>query len=59
MKILNTITYTVPTPDGAAYQCQVSFIRGKKLTYIGAARILKREGVDNPSVTNISTAIFC
>ena len=58
MKILNTITYTVATPQGA-YQCQVSFIREKKLTYIGAARILKREGVDNPSVTNISTAIFC
>jgi hypothetical protein len=59
MKILNAITYTVATPQGA-YQCQVSLIRGKKLTFVGAARILKREGIaDNPSITNVSTATFC
>jgi hypothetical protein len=58
MRILNTITYTVATPQGA-YQCQASFIREKKLTYIGAARILKREGIANPSITNVSAATFC
>jgi hypothetical protein len=55
MNILHTITVSLSTGE----QVTRHIIRNRRLTYTGAARILRREGLSNDSaVVRIETAVF-
>jgi hypothetical protein len=58
MKILHTITTSTYCPSRNAWeQGTRHIIRSKRLTYTGAARILRRDGFTG-EVVHIETAIF-
>lgn len=58
MKILHTITTSTFIASLNAWeQGTKHIIRSKRLTYIGAARILRREGFSG-EVVHVETAVF-
>ena len=42
MNILNVITYSARSIDGKSYEATYNFNRSKKLTVIGAQRVLRK-----------------